>query len=145
MAMNRTNPAVLFGGTWEQIKDRFLFADGTIGESVEIGYTNGSMYIDETQLPKHTHTFTGVTATDSLQFRNTSNGNVVELYGKKGIYSLSGDSGQTSTYGITGEASSNTWDVVSWTYTPEGTLSETGLGEEFLPPYITVYAWYRTA
>ena len=29
--------------------------------------------------------------------------------------------------------------------TPEGTISETGSGTEYMPPYITVYAWYRTA
>ena len=35
--------------------------------------------------------------------------------------------------------------LITWTYIPTGTLSSTGSGEEFLPPYMTVYAWSRTA
>lgn len=35
MSVNSTSPASLFGGTWEQIKDRFLLAAGDT-------YANGS-------------------------------------------------------------------------------------------------------
>ena len=53
----------------------------------------------------------------------------------------------TTSYGITSESNSNTWDVVTWTYTPEGAISE---GDKcnnatFLPPFIVVSMWYRTA
>ena len=107
--------------------------------------TGGSSTITEANLPAHTHAFTGTESSDSVQFRNTANGNVIELYGKNGIYSLTGDSGMSSSFGIAGESNSNQWDILTWTYTPSGTLSSTGSGEEFMPSYITVYAWYRTA
>ena len=42
-------------------------------------------------------------------------------------------------------SSSTQGDRVQFDYTPEGTISSTGDGEEFMPPYITVYCWRRTA
>ena len=35
MSVNNTNPSNLFGGTWTQLKDRFLLGAGST-------YTNGS-------------------------------------------------------------------------------------------------------
>ena len=54
MSVNDTNPANLFGGTWTQLKDRFLLGAGST-------YTNGSTGGSATQrlsvanLPSHTH------------------------------------------------------------------------------------------
>lgn len=54
MSVNSTNPANLFGGTWTQLKDRFLLGAGST-------YTNGSTGGSATQrlsaanLPSHTH------------------------------------------------------------------------------------------
>ena len=138
-SMNSTNPSELFGGTWEQITDRFLYCADSSKE------TGGSKTITTANLPSHTHTFSGTTATDSVQFRSTTNGNVIENYGNKGILSVESESGKTTTYNVTTEESSNEWEVLTFSYTPSGTLSNTGSGAEFLPPYITVYAWYRSA
>ena len=54
MSVNNTNPSNLFGGTWTQLKDRFLLGAGST-------YTNGSTGGSATQrlsaanLPSHTH------------------------------------------------------------------------------------------
>ena len=54
MSVNSTNPSTLFGGTWTQLKDRFLLGAGST-------YTNGSTGGSATQrlsaanLPSHTH------------------------------------------------------------------------------------------
>lgn len=54
MSVNDTNPSNLFGGTWTQLKDRFLLGAGST-------YTNGSTGGSATQrlsvanLPSHTH------------------------------------------------------------------------------------------
>ena len=54
MSVNSTNPSNLFGGTWTQLKDRFLLGAGST-------YTNGSTGGSATQrlsaanLPSHTH------------------------------------------------------------------------------------------
>lgn len=51
-----TSPASLFGGTWEQIKDKFLLAAGDV---YAVGSTGGEashkLTVDE--MPEHTHTF----------------------------------------------------------------------------------------
>ena len=54
MSVNSTSPASLFGGTWEQLKDRFLLGAGDT-------YTNGSTGGESThtltvdEMPSHTH------------------------------------------------------------------------------------------
>ena len=54
MSVNSTNPAILFGGTWEQIKDTFLLACGNT-------YTNGAIGGEAThtltidEIPPHFH------------------------------------------------------------------------------------------
>lgn len=55
MSVNSTNPANLFGGTWEQIQGRFLFG---MNSSYPAGSTGGeithALTIDE--MPEHNHT-----------------------------------------------------------------------------------------
>lgn len=52
------NPAVTFGGTWTQIKDKFVWAKG---DSDTVNATGGAKTVTLTtqQIPSHTHTFTG--------------------------------------------------------------------------------------
>lgn len=58
MSVSDVDPNMIFGGVWEQIKDRFLLA---CGETYENGTTGGEathkLTIDE--MPKHTHTYNG--------------------------------------------------------------------------------------
>ena len=53
-----TNPASLFGGTWVQIKDRFILACGDTYTSS--GATGGasSVTLSVSNMPSHTHSFT---------------------------------------------------------------------------------------
>lgn len=53
MSMNATEPSVLFGGTWERIKDRFVLA---AGDSYETGATGGEAEhkLTLTELPDRT-------------------------------------------------------------------------------------------
>lgn len=68
-----TSPADLFGGTWEQIKDRFLLA---AGDSHEAGSTGGeeTHTLTKAEIPDHNHTFkyTGQSVTTGV--------NAVRLY-----------------------------------------------------------------
>lgn len=68
-----TSPAELFGGTWEQIKDRFLLA---AGDSHAAGSTGGEAThtLTKAELPDHTHTlkYTGQSVTDGV--------NAIRLY-----------------------------------------------------------------
>lgn len=54
MSVNDTNPSTLFGGNWEQIKDRFLLATGdTYSPGVLDGEATHTLTIDE--MPSHDH------------------------------------------------------------------------------------------
>lgn len=48
------NPANLFGGTWEQLEDRFLYASAN-EDAGTTGGTSGSIILEANQLPPHTH------------------------------------------------------------------------------------------
>ena len=54
MSVNATNPAELFGGTWEQIKDRFLLA---AGNTYAAGSTGGEAQhtLTVNEMPSHSH------------------------------------------------------------------------------------------
>lgn len=51
MSVNSTNPKNIFGGTWEQIKDRFLLAVGDTYKTVNATGGNSSINI------QHRHSF----------------------------------------------------------------------------------------
>ena len=59
MSVNNTNPSILFGGTWEQLKDRFLLGSGDT-------YTNGDTggeathKLTSSEMPSHRHPWSGV-------------------------------------------------------------------------------------
>ena len=57
---NSTNPSTLFGGSWVQIKDRFVLACGDTYKTV--GATGGasSVTLSVLNIPSHNHTFTPV-------------------------------------------------------------------------------------
>ena len=61
MSANSTSPASLFGGTWEQIKDKFILAAGDDYEAgTEGGEAEHTLTIAE--MPAHTHNFSyGIT------------------------------------------------------------------------------------
>lgn len=55
LSINSTNPSTLFGGTWEQLKDRFLLGAGSIYTA---GSTGGAAThtLTVNEMPSHTHT-----------------------------------------------------------------------------------------
>ena len=56
LSVNSTNPGTIFGGTWEQIKDRFLLACGsTYSNGSTGGEANHKLTINE--MPSHNHGF----------------------------------------------------------------------------------------
>ena len=82
MSVNNTSPATLFGGTWSQLKDRFLlgagdtYTNGNTGGAASVSYTpagtnSGGAVSSHTlttdQIPSHNHTFTGSAVTSGGQ------------------------------------------------------------------------------
>ena len=80
LSVTSTSPATLFGGTWVQLKDKFLLGKGdtytgnveTTGGAASVSYTpagtnSGGAVSDHTltttEIPSHNHTFTGSAVT----------------------------------------------------------------------------------
>lgn len=85
-----TNPSTLFGGTWTQIKDKFVLA---AGDTYSNGATGGTATVTLTtqQIPSHTHT--GPSHTHSF----TPSGTVTSTF--KGTTQTTSDmSGSTSSW-----------------------------------------------
>ena len=124
MSASSTSPASLFGGTWEQIQNRFLLAAGS---SYAAGDTGGEAThtLTANEIPSHTHALRA----------NTSWGNSETLgawaqYVNSGTLSDVGSSGGTIT-------TSYYYDVAR----PTGG----SVAHNNMPPYLVVYVWKRTA
>ena len=119
MSVNNTSPASFLGGTWEQIKDKFLLSSGDT-------YTNGSTGGETThtltvnEMPAHTHNLR--TVTDSSPIRRWAT-------------SIGGD----SYIGVT--ASNNTFDYGSNIIYNENTGGSQAHNN--MPPYLVVNIWKR--
>ena len=69
LSVSATNPATLFGGKWEQIKDRFLLA---AGDTYAIGTTGGEAThkLTVAEMPSHKHQI----KTNNDDWNNSANG-----------------------------------------------------------------------
>jgi hypothetical protein len=135
MSVNSTNPQTLFGGTWEQIEDKFLLASGT---SYSNGATGGSAdaVVVQHNHTQNAHTHTG---TDGRGFVTHIDGQSISE--KRVSVATSG-----SNYApiIT---SSDNWYSVSQVGNATPTINntgESGTGKN-MPPYLVVNVWKRTA
>jgi len=120
ISLNSTSPATLFGGTWEQITDRFLFATNH-----DPGATGGSdkHTLTIAELPSHNHEHIyGVDRSQELYFEDTSGGSQNAHVGNN-------TTNPSSAYRTTA--------FTGWT----------GGNQSFstMPPYTNVYMWRRTA
>ena len=64
MSVNAANPSTLFGGTWQRIQGRFLFAaDSAHAAGTTGGEETHKLTVDE--MPRHRHTIIGYSFQDS--------------------------------------------------------------------------------
>ena len=144
-SMNNTNPNLLFGGTWEQIIDRFMYC--TSGASAETG---GSKNISVDQMPQHSHMFTGNEISGRVIVRPLSDGGSIlepcyyDAYGALQVKESQHTAGKGAQVAGWSDGNKPSKDIV-FRATPSGLISNTGFGNDYLPPYITIFAWYRTA
>ena len=122
LSVNSTNPGTIFGGTWEQIKDRFLLACGsTYSNGSTGGEANHKLTINE--MPSHNHTFTDRAYEGAGQWGILTN----EQGGTNGVY-------YTHSTNETGGSQAHTHPFT-------GTAST----QSHIQPSITCYMWKRTA
>ncbi len=94
MSVNSINPKTLFGGTWVQIKDRFLLAAGT---TYKAGATGGEAThtLTESEMPSHKHAvyFPNDAAADHSAPGNYPDGPSDSTYYAVGSYTSSAGGG----------------------------------------------------
>ena len=127
ISVSNTNPKDLFGGTWEQIKDRFILS---AGDTYEAGSTGGNA--------NHTHSLSNNGAARIGNYSDTLAFSTGSLYAKdnKG----SGAWYWTHNSDASWTESNNRWSTLQWVGLA-GNTDSTGA----LPPYLAVYVWKRTA
>ena len=125
MSVNSTSPASLFGGTWEQLKDRFLLAAGST-------YSAGS---------------TGGEATHKLT-TNEIPSHAGHLYGNAGGVEGKGDAKGAWLKDININSSLTTsygWNYKNNEYYPANRSLGGGAAHNNMPPYLAVYMWKRVS
>lgn len=175
LSVNNVNPGTIFGGTWEQIQDRFLLAAGSTYAG---GATGGTASHTHTSAA-HTHTsaaHTHTTAGHTLTVNETpSHGHGVGYYASSsnyvpqnstafrgfryqsnvytpyinGVLTDMGPSGYTYDNFIEktgGGASHSHGNTGSTTPGNTGSTTPGNTGSSSsLPPYLAIYVWKRTA
>ena len=126
---NAANPSSIFGGTWKQVKDKFVLA---AGDSYKVGTTGGeaSHKLSVNEIPSHAH------------------GVRVRVQGYKGWESFTSNS-----HGVMFNANSDigyhlpNYTAHSAVVTADADTSPNGGSNHHnnMPPYITAYCWHRTA
>lgn len=124
ISVNNTDPATLFGGTWEQIKDTMLM---TAGDTYTAGNTGGSA--------THNHGLSNGYADITLNWQSSDSTN--RLIMKTKDVNFIGDLVTRGDVGAYDSTSLGAWRPAQL----EGTTDNASN----LPPYLVVYAWKRTA
>lgn len=120
MSVDSRNPSQIFGGTWEQIKDKFLLCAGS---TYKPGTTGGeaSVTLNSNQMPAHNHT---ISTNASFTVANNQGSGI------------SGIPSGASSWGNLGNAH---WFLIG---------AENSGGNQphnNMPPYLAVYVWRRIA
>lgn len=121
MSVNNTSPSTLFGGTWQQLTDTFLYASTTADDDVTTapsGQGEATHTLTINEMPSHSHRVMDWTIIVST---NGNTGNKTMGSGK--VYHPAKDDRDVRySYGAGGGAAHNN-----------------------MPPYMKVYMWKRTA
>ena len=117
MSVNSTSPSTLFGGTWVQLTDTFLYATSTTADdnvtTAPTGQGEATHTLTINEMPSHSHP---ISAIHPLKNSATAS-----------------SSSHTTNW-------SNHYDTISGTDNTGG-----GQAHNNMPPYLKVYMWKRTA
>lgn len=160
MSNKNTNPASLFGGTWEQIQGKFLFAADAEHQA---GTTGGAetVTLTDKQIPSHTHTGPSHTHNLASHGHTASTGsagshNHTVARNKNAASGTARYAAQSASSNTTHNTSSNGAHTHTVTVNGSGRLTTaaagtgntgaTGGGQSHnnMPPYLSVYVWVRT-
>ncbi|KAI5494332.1 phage tail repeat-like family [Trichomonas vaginalis G3] len=129
-SMNSTNPATVLGfGTWEQIVDRFLYCANSSKE------TGGSKTISGENLPAHSHYID--LSTSQAGWHKHRYWDWSAMIKGKGYDVKDNVKFAIDCYW------SNTEGGGNHTHRVSGYTQTTGQSKDYMPPFMTIFAWYR--
>ena len=139
MSVNPESPANIFGGTWEQIENRFLLAAGS---SYTAGTTGGeaSHTLTTNEMPSHAHTIKAVIADAAVDAFGDGDGYLGADFAAPGAPIYWSD--------VNGRTVPQSQGVMkSFNIIPERGMYNTGGSQAHnnMPPYLAVYVWKRIA
>lgn len=129
MSVNNVDPSTIFGGTWQQIKDKFLLASG---DAFANGETGGeiSHTLSASEMPAHTHTVVGSASPIGSSRIALNDESIIVTEGTGGTtIGVSRITGGTTDLEVEGTAQS----------------AGSGVAHNNMPPYLAVNVWVRTA
>lgn len=136
MSMAATPPDKLFGGTWEQITDRFIYAAGSNKAGATGGEATHTLSIAE--MPSHghmVHSWTGGADdggnSDAKLYNPTTNGYDTVSSGSK-------------LYHIWKSSAFKTWGNGLGDITGNADYTGSSQAHNNMPPYLVAYMWKRT-
>ncbi|KAI5500315.1 phage tail repeat-like family [Trichomonas vaginalis G3] len=131
-SMDARGPQVMFGvGAWEQIVDRFLYCANSSKE------TGGSKTISGENLPAHSH-YIDLSTSQAGWHRH-------RYWGWTGMTKGKGYDVKDDVKFAINCYWDDTWGEGDHTHHVSGYTQTTGQSKDYMPPYMTVYAWYIIA
>ncbi|EAY01207.1 hypothetical protein TVAG_440330 [Trichomonas vaginalis G3] len=131
-SMNSTRPEVVLGfGTWTQIVDRFLYCANSSKE------TGGSKTISGENLPAHSH-YVDLSTSQAGWHKH-------RYWDWSGMIKGKGYDVKDNVKFAIDCYWSNTEGGGNHIHRVSGYTQTTGQSKDYMPPYMTVYAWYRIA
>lgn len=147
------DPSTFLGGTWEQVKDKFVLA---AGDTYAAGSTGGEAAhtLIASEMPSHSHVYSNATGVQGHQL--TVNEMPRHTHGIHWVGATPPQGGGSdSNFGVTQVAVGNQQSGATGgngshnhglsKANANTTNTGSGASHNNMPPYITAYCWHRTA
>ena len=143
MSVNNVNPTTLFGGTWVQMKDKFLLGAGDTYENGNIG-GEATHTLTTTELPSHSHGIPSLSgSTGNAGAHNHAVIGTSATNGGSGVFCETWANRSNDRNGYTSSVGDHSHSVTTNASTTNNTGS--GASHNNMPPYLVVNMWKRTA
>lgn len=144
-SINATEPSTLFGGTWQRIKDVFIFCAGNMYNAGDRG-GEANVTLGINQLPSHNHSASSSYSGADFYIRHGKSAGTDIITGGFNT-SVEAGTGPSWGNGISTEKYQHNIDKVNISGTVSTTIGNTGNGQAHnnMPPFLTYYCWQRTA